>query len=77
MTDVKLTTIKENEPLPDIKLYFVDFGLTITESEVNDKSTGGTKLYIHPTALFSGGIKAHKSNDVYALCISFFDIESQ
>ena len=59
MTDINITTIEENQPLPDIKLYFVDFGLSITESEVTNKSTGGTKPYIHPTAFFSGGIMAH------------------
>ena len=28
-------------------------------------------------ALFGGGNKKHYSNDIYALCISFFEIESQ
>ena len=31
MTDIKLTSIKKDKPLPEISLYFVDFGLTTTE----------------------------------------------
>ena len=77
MTNVKLNTIDKNQSLPDLKLYFVDFGLTTIESEADNKTTAGTKPYIHPTVFFSGGIKTHKSNDVYALCVSFFYIESQ
>ena len=31
MTNIKLTSIKKDKPLPEISLYFVDFGLTTTE----------------------------------------------
>ena len=31
MSDVKIDKIKKNE-LPDLKLYFVDFGLTVEEN---------------------------------------------
>ena len=42
MTNVKLNTIDKNQPLPDLKLYFVDFGLTTTENEADNKTTAGT-----------------------------------
>ena len=80
MTNIKLININKDQPLPDLKLYFVDFGLTTSESEINSEIdseiTVGTKPFVHPTVFFSGGIKTHKSNDVYALCLSFFYIES-
>lgn len=47
MSDVKIDEIKKNE-LPDLKLYFVDYGLAVKENNFSPDGLMRAPFYKHP-----------------------------
>ena len=71
MSDVKIDEIKKNE-LPDLKLYFVDYGLAVKENNFDPSGLKRALFYKHPSIYFGAVNSMDFSNDIYALCMSYF-----
>lgn len=57
----------------NFKLYFIDFGLTLVNE--NTDIPNGTPAYVHPKTVLRNKHPTHYSNDIYALCLSYFNIK--